>query len=346
MLEDENVEKKPYIMAIDDTPYNLEVLRVILMDTDAEVACVESGREAIGMIRERVPDLILLDIMMPEMDGFEVCEILKRSPETNSTPIIFLSALDDINSKVKAFEVGGVDYITKPFNTLEVVARVKTHLKLHYMLEEMNTLLRESFHEIYTPLGLIKSSLSLLELEQGDNEHLQNIKSSVQSLHSIYEDIYYAIKKEVRSYPPEWIDLEAFLNKRIELFKPQMKYKRLKCEITSEIESPMIRINLTELERLMDNLLSNAIKYANEESIVKIEITLSGEKIRLAVSNSSKKIKDPKKLFEKLYREDHSVMGLGIGLSIVRKICDKYDIDIDVESNEHITSFILYYEEK
>lgn len=96
----------------------------------------------------------------------------------------------------------------------------------------------------------------------------------------------------------------------------------------------------------MDNLLSNAIKYANKNSVIKIEITPSNEKIKLIISNSSKKIKDVKKLFDKLYREDHTVMGLGIGLSIVKKICDKYGIDIDVESDENTTSFILYYEEK
>jgi len=339
------MEKRPYIMAIDDTPYNLEVLTVILMQMDVELECVESGAKALELIKVRAPDLILLDIVMPDMDGYEVCSILKKDPETSNIPIIFLSALDDIDSKVKAFEMGGVDYITKPFNTLEVVARVKTHLKVHNMLEEMNTLLKESFHEIYTPLGLIKLSLSLMELEQGDNEDLQNIKSSVQSLHSIYEDIYYAIKKEVRSYPSEWIDLEEFLEKRTEIFKPQMNSKNLKCDMVSKIESPMIKINPTELERLMDNLLSNAIKYAKDDSVIKIEITPSNEKIKLVISNSSKKIKDPKSLFDKLYREDHTVMGLGIGLSIVKKICDKYAIDIDVESNDNTTSFILSYKE-
>ena len=340
------MENKPYIMAIDDTPYNLEVLTMILMDIEADIECVESGAKALELIKERTPDLILLDIIMPEMNGYEVCEILKKAPETNNIPVVFLSALDDIESKMKAFEIGGVDYITKPFNTLEVAARVKTHLKQHYMLEEMNVLLKESFHEIYTPLGLIKSSLSLLELETEENEHIQNIKSSVQSLHSIYEDMYYAIKKEVRSYPGEWINLESFLQGRIKIFQPQMRYKKLTLDIVSNIDSPMIKINLTELERLMDNLLSNAIKYANEESVINIEISPSDEKIKLVISNHSKKIKDAKKLFDELYREDHSVMGLGIGLSIVKKICDKYDISIDVESSENITSFILCYEEK
>jgi two-component system, sensor histidine kinase and response regulator len=338
--------EKPYILAIDDTTYNLEVLAMILEEIDAEVRCVESGQEALELVKTRMPDLILLDILMPVMDGFEVCSILKSKTETSHIPIIFLSALDDIESKVKAFEVGGIDYMTKPFNTLEVAARVKTHLKQHYMLEEMNVLLRESFHEIYTPLGLIKSSLSLLELEEKDNEHLQNIKSSVQSLHSIYEDMYYAIKKEVRAYPPKWIDLESFINTRIKLFTPQMQYKNLSFNFDLKIESPMININETELERLIDNLMSNAIKYAIKNSFILIEISPFNEKIKIEISNKSEKIKDAKKLFDELYREDHSVMGLGIGLSIVKKICDKYNIDIDVESNDDITSFILYYEEK
>ncbi|MFT5661301.1 MAG: two-component system sensor histidine kinase/response regulator [Sulfurimonas sp.] len=340
------MENKPYIIAVDDTPYNLEVLTMILMDIDAEIECVESGAQALQMINTRQPDLVLLDILMPEMNGYEVCEKLKSKPETNHIPIVFLSALDDIDSKMKAFEVGGVDYITKPFNTLEVAARVKTHLKQHYMLEEMNVLLKESFHEIYTPLGLIKSSLSLLELEKADNEHIQSIKASVQSLHSIYEDMYYAIKKEVRAYPSEWIDLEQFLKDRVKVFKPQMSYNKLKFEISTSIDSPMIKMNITELERLIDNLFSNAIKYANKESTVHVNISPSNEKIKLEISNNSKKIKDPQKLFDELYREDHSVMGLGIGLSIVKKICDKYNISINVDSNDDTTSFILHYEEK
>ncbi|PHQ57880.1 MAG: hybrid sensor histidine kinase/response regulator [Sulfurimonas sp.] len=339
------MDNKPYIIAIDDTPYNLEILTMILVDIDVEVECVESGSEAFKLIKKRTPELILLDILMPEMDGFEVCRILKEDPSTSSIPIIFLSALDDIDSKIRAFEVGGADYITKPFNTLEVAARVKTHLRQHYMLEELNVLLKESFHEIYTPLGLIKSSLSLLELENVNNVHLQNIKSSVQSLHSVYEDMYYAIKKEVHAYPAEWIDFEVFLKNRTNIFISQMSYKKLTFDINIDIESPMIKINIIELERLIDNLLSNAIKYANINSTITIDIAPSDEKIKLVISNRSKKIKDAKKLFNELYREDHSVMGLGIGLSIVKKICDKYNISIDVSSNDEITSFILIYKE-
>ncbi|HFS85447.1 MAG TPA: hybrid sensor histidine kinase/response regulator [Epsilonproteobacteria bacterium] len=340
------MEQQPYIMAVDDVAYNLELLRICLSDINAEVACVESGITALEMIQERKPDLILLDIMMPEMDGYEVCETLKQNPETKHIPILFLSAMDAVDDKIKGFQVGGVDYVTKPFSTAEVVARVKTHLKLHRMLEEMNTLLRESFHEIYTPLGVIKGSLTLQELEHGESEHLQNIKAAVQSLHSIYEDIYYAIKKEVRDYPVEWIDLEAFLKKRTERFIPQMQTKSVTCRVSSRIDTPMMRINMTELERLIDNLLSNAVKYSLEKSEIQITLDEVDGKIELIIANASKKIKDAHKLFEALYREDHTVMGLGIGLSIVKKICEKYRIDINVASKDAMIEFILRYKER
>ena len=336
---------KPYIMAIDDTPYNLEILKVILDTMQAEVVCASSGDEALGLVKERIPDLILLDIMMPHMDGYTLCGLLKNDPKTSAIPIIFLSALAEVENKVKAFEIGGVDYITKPFQTEEVIARVKTHLKLHHMLEEINTLLRESFHELYTPLSLIQSSLSLLELEAGENEYTQTIKAAVHSLHSIYEDMYYAIKKEVLSYPPEWIDIEIFLNKRVEIFQEHMRYKKISYTIQSSIDSPMMHINLTELERLIDNLLSNAIKYAKDHSVIAIDIHTVKTQICLSISNDSQKLQDPKKLFDKLYREDKSVMGLGIGLGIVKKICDKYNISIEVVAEEHKTRFILCYKE-
>ena len=118
-----------------------------------------------------------------------------------------------------------------------------------------------------------------------------------------------------------------------------------KNTLHSEIDSPMIHINATELERLIDNLLSNALKYANKNSEITIKIIPSNDKIKLIITNKSKTIENPKKLFDKLYREDHSVMGLGIGLSIVKKICEKHNINIEVESHENQTSFILSYKE-
>ena len=121
------------ILIIDDTPENLTVLLRILTKHGYQVRPALSGEIALKTVQEDIPDLILLDIMMPEMDGFEVCSKLKSDSRTQNVPIIFISALGDTENKVRGFQAGGVDYISKPFHVAEVLARVKTHLALRNM---------------------------------------------------------------------------------------------------------------------------------------------------------------------------------------------------------------------
>jgi sigma-B regulation protein RsbU (phosphoserine phosphatase) len=129
------------ILIVDDTPANLRLLAQMLSERGFIVRAVTSGARALESLHVTPPDLILLDIRMPEMDGYEVCERIKKDAQTSDIPIIFISALNEIEDKVKGFNVGGVDYITKPFQFEEVLARVETHLslrKLQKQLEEAN----------------------------------------------------------------------------------------------------------------------------------------------------------------------------------------------------------------
>ncbi|MCB1142339.1 MAG: SpoIIE family protein phosphatase [Leptospiraceae bacterium] len=131
------MEKKETILIVDDTPNNLRILSQILSDAGYIVRPCPSGKLALKAARAQIPSLILLDIVMPEMDGYEVCKILKTDTKTENIPILFISALDDLSNKMKAFEVGGLDYITKPFHAGEVLARIKTHLELQRVKEEL-----------------------------------------------------------------------------------------------------------------------------------------------------------------------------------------------------------------
>lgn len=179
---------KGNILAIDDTPANLRLLVGILNDRGYKVRAVPSGKLALSGLRQSLPDLILLDIMMPEMDGYEVCQQLKLDELTRDIPVIFISAINEVMDKVKAFAVGGIDYITKPFQVEEVLARVETHLALRSLqknliqkndelactLEQLKATQEELIqsekmaalgqliagiaHEINTPLGAIRSS--------------------------------------------------------------------------------------------------------------------------------------------------------------------------------------------
>src|SRR4028118_1360693 len=138
------------ILIVDDTPDNLRLLSTVLQSRGYRVRKAINGPLALKGIEIAPPDLILLDVNMPQMNGYEVCEKLKADPQTSEIPVIFLSALDDVSDKVKAFAVGAVDYITKPFQGEEVLARVKNQLTLRVLskqLSEQNALLQQEIRD-------------------------------------------------------------------------------------------------------------------------------------------------------------------------------------------------------
>lgn len=159
------------IMVVDDNPANLRLLEDILRQQGCEVRSFPRGRLALAAATRNPPDLILLDINMPEMTGYEVCESLKSSEKTSSIPVIFLSALNELEDKMKAFQAGGVDYISKPFQFEEVRARVNTHLKLHELqqtLELQNDNLEELVNE---RTGRLHAALQQIELTYDETLH-------------------------------------------------------------------------------------------------------------------------------------------------------------------------------
>jgi PleD family two-component response regulator len=123
-------KKKPLILIVDDTTKNIQVLGNILYSKGYNISVATSGKEALESVKAKTPDLILLDIQMPEMDGFEVCKNLKSNPSTKEIPVIFLTAVTDPEKIVHGFELGAVDYITKPLNPAELFMRVATHIEI------------------------------------------------------------------------------------------------------------------------------------------------------------------------------------------------------------------------
>jgi eukaryotic-like serine/threonine-protein kinase len=151
MSTDPSGEQKGDILVVDDNPVNLDLLSNMLMDRNYRVRVATNGRRAVAAARSRSPDLVMLDINMPEMDGYEVCRQLKGDKETRDVPVIFISALDEAMDKVRAFEVGGADYVTKPFQFEEVLARVENQLKLSRLqrdLERKNAELTQKNDEL------------------------------------------------------------------------------------------------------------------------------------------------------------------------------------------------------
>lgn len=124
---------KKLILVVDDKPHNLQFLGRLLSDKGYEVGMAQTGQEALHFVKIKDPDLILLDVMMPGMDGYEVCTRLKKDISVKHIPVIFITAKTDPDDIVKGFDTGGVDYVTKPFNSAELLARIKTHLELNVL---------------------------------------------------------------------------------------------------------------------------------------------------------------------------------------------------------------------
>ncbi|MGL5063922.1 MAG: sensor histidine kinase [Microcoleus sp.] len=155
------------ILVVDDTPANLEVVCETLSDAGYEVITAIDGDRALKRVQSYPPDLILLDIQMPGIDGFETCKRLKADPETASIPIVFMTALSDTDSKVKGFDLGAVDYITKPFQEKEVLARVKTHLQLRQLTKNLEQRVAEKTADLEAALTqLQQSQIQLIHSEK------------------------------------------------------------------------------------------------------------------------------------------------------------------------------------
>ena len=176
------------ILIVDDTPANLTVLSAILGKRGYRVRPAINGTLALKAAQKAAPDLILLDVQMPGQDGYEVCRQLKADPQTRAIPVIFISALDDVLDKVEAFQVGGVDYITKPFQIEEVLARVENQLTLHQQREEIAALLARNeqllalANQVLRPrLGQIAAWAAALR-EGGDRGLAQQIHTSAHEL--------------------------------------------------------------------------------------------------------------------------------------------------------------------
>ncbi|MBD2187465.1 hybrid sensor histidine kinase/response regulator [Pseudanabaena mucicola] len=223
----EEIDGKPLnnasVLIVDDTIYNIQLLSLMLVKQGYEVEQASSGLEALEKIEQKLPDIILLDIRMPGLNGYEVCTKLKANPRTKHIPIIFISSVEEVSEKVEAFSVGGVDYISKPFQLIEVLARIETHLRLCALqkkLQEQNERLQLSSealsrsleqerelsqmktdfisvvsHEFRTPLTTIQSASELLEYYEWTKaeqvEQLHQIQSEVRHMTALMEDVLF-----------------------------------------------------------------------------------------------------------------------------------------------------------
>jgi signal transduction histidine kinase len=335
------------ILIVDDTPANLRLLAKILADANYIVRPARDGKSALASAQSAPPDLILLDVMMPEMDGYEVCQKLKIDEHTANIPVIFISALDDIQDKVRAFAVGGVDYIPKPFHAEEVLARVHTHLTIRKLQQNLNEQIAEldAFahtvaHDLKNPLALIVGFSDYMaaaseRMSKTDREkNLQKIQKAGNKAANIIDELLLlaSVRQQDISISP--LNMEAII------FAAQDRLTYMIAEYQAEIRvtTPWASaLGYTPwVEEIWVNYLSNGMKYGGTPPQLEIgnEVLADG-RIRFWIKDNGPGIsrENQARLFAEFVRIGQTrVEGHGLGLSIVQRIGQKLGGEVGVSS--------------
>ncbi|MFA5215880.1 sensor histidine kinase [Sulfuricurvum sp.] len=207
------------------------------------------------------------------------------------------------------------------------------------LLESHKQFIRYAIHETHTPLSVIMANIELFTMHEGRNRYLAKIEAAVKNIFSIYDDLSYLVKKDQIEYPLKAIDLGEYIGTRLEFFDEVAHFSNLSFEFSKPDFPSWIQFNETKLQRVIDNNLTNAIKYTKNGEIIHVGIRYTVDACLFWVESRSQKIHDAQKIFEAYYRERKKTDGFGLGLSLVKSICDEEGVTIAIESNDDFTRF-------
>ncbi len=355
------------ILVVDDLESNLQVAGRLLMEANYEVSLANNGQKAIEIAQKAVPDLILLDLVMPGIDGFGVCKALKSSELTKEIPIIFLTSMKDTNNIVKGFEAGAVDYIIKPANKQETVARIKTHLELtasretilkqneelKNLIEEKKDFLSLTSNHLMNPINDIRGYNEQIKNHNVKNEnsedlrHLTNqIDNETKALASTINDFLYLYELEEKNVPnlAESFNIKFMLQQLIKDFQPELKLKRLIMEFNHKVDQlTHAYADKEKVEVILKQLISNAIKYTNFYKTILIEAKSIENHQKFVIveikdQGVGMKQEEIKKVFDKYTKlspqPTNDEKSVGLGMPIVKRLVEEIDGRILVESRE------------
>ncbi|MDK2908676.1 MAG: two-component system, sensor histidine kinase and response regulator [Bacteroidales bacterium] len=347
-----------WVLVVDDNDRNLMVLQSILEKVSIPCKTSTSGKEALLLAMQSPPALVLLDIMMPEMDGITVCKKLKEIEHTRDIPVIFISALTSKEDVLQGFEAGGVDYITKPFHKEEVLARVKAHLTIIRQkreLQETNQKLKEAIatkdrlfsiisHDLIGPVVNINNVLNIAVNQPMEKELLIEFLRDALAANTSTLDLLknlLAWAKNQRNeinFNPHNIDVSIIIDDNLNLLKGLWTEKKL--TVINHIQSPMMCFaDENMLTIIFRNLISNAIKYSYEGGKIEICCTETEQnKIKFCVIDEGTGI-EPENLQRILNRYEHFTTlgthyekGHGLGLTLVQDFVTAHKGILEIET--------------
>lgn len=349
------MKNAPQILIVDDNVTNLQVLGSILKENKYNVLIAKNGTMAINTTKQYLPDLILLDIMMPEMNGYEVAERLKSNPETAMIPIIFISAKNDEDSIVEGFNVGGQDYISKPFIPRELIARVQTHLSirkneknLEYIINAKNNFFQSVTKTLKDPLSQLASFSQMLpsKLEAEDyqkaGEYAKLISDTAIDQFKVFENLLEWAKIQTGHYSPflEDVDIAQVIESAVGLQQSLITQKSL--QLTTNFDTGIAFADADLIGTVLRNLINNACKFSLDEGEVTINVFEKDDSVFIEVHNKTGFLSsdDAQTLLVEGanlsdVNPDHEEKGAGLGLPICRELAKINSGSIMVEGLEN-----------
>lgn len=344
--------QKPIILIVDDVPRNIQVLGTLLAKFDCELAIAMNGKQALDTVDKIKPDLILLDVMMPIMDGHETIRHLKSNDKTKDIPVIFLSAKTETEDIITGFELGAVDYVTKPFIGKELVARVKTHLSLKRTQDILNDEiasknkffsiishdLRGAFGIIMSFVEIIQSNRDILSQEEID-ELFTDIGSTSKNTLELLENLVRWARSQSGSikYKPENIKIQELFEEISESHKNIAQAKQIQIEVLSSANADAFG-DKNMINVVLRNLVSNAIKYTKINGKISLLCENYNDELKISVSDTGVGIAP--EIIDKLFTIETKVstqgteneQGNGLGLVLCREFVKRNKGDIGIKS--------------
>jgi two-component system sensor histidine kinase/response regulator len=341
------------ILVVDDQPANIQIVGAVLGNLGYEIIPASDGATALKRVALRMPDLILLDLLMPGMGGCEVCLKLKENPDWQDIPVIFLSAADDKDLIVRALNSGGVDYITKPFNQSELISRVRTQLALKSARDQLKQLAQDKeellgilAHDLKNYLGGIKMSAELMsrQIKGMNNERLSQladntIRSSALAMAFVKEFLANTATDHAFTLKPAAVNLADVAATAVQQCQEAARQKKMEIQTDFPAEAVMALGDLSAFDQVLDNLISNALKFSPSGKNIFVSVRQVNGFAECTVRDEGPGFttEDKTKMFGRYERLSARPTGgepsTGLGLSIVRKLVQAMNGELLCDSN-------------
>ncbi|HKK43055.1 MAG TPA: hybrid sensor histidine kinase/response regulator [Bacteroidales bacterium] len=341
-----------HILIVDDNIKNLQITAKILKDEGYLISLAQDAKSALAQLDQLIPDMLLLDIMMPEMDGLELCRILKKDPRFTDIPVIFLTARTQTDDLEEGFNAGGVDYITKPFKRAELLTRVKNHIELAgsrnrimHMNRTRDKLYSVIAHDIRSPLSSISLAISSLAngyLEPGTEEYdeiIHYLDRTATETQTLLDNLlsYTRMQDKEIAVAPEELELLPVIAECIQLLQANADNKKINIDVNIP-EGLNAYFDEVTMQAVFRNMIFNSIKFTPDNGKVSISAVNAGDTVEIKVKDNGVGIS--KDLVEKIFvKNEHftspgtdSEHGSGLGSFIIKDFISRNSGTIDVKS--------------